>query len=92
MIAREEDIIEKLPEFLCGRGKIDMKHRIARFCRGHVVRLWADTANASSYARKFLYGTPNTKLFEPAQLGDLKVGICHLAIVIQKDVDFAVAF
>ena len=69
-----------------------MKDRVGGFGGGHVMRLRADAADAVGQHRHFFDRPAHAKLLEAAQLGDLKVGVGDVALVVQKDLDLAVPF
>ena len=56
------------------------------------MRFRADAADAIGKKWHLFHGAPNAETFEAAQFGNLKIGVGDIAIIIQKDFDFAVAF
>ena len=58
----------------------------------HVMRLGADAADAGGEVGHVLGGAAHAELLEAAQLRNLQVGVGHLALVVEEDVDLAVAF
>ena len=59
---------------------------------GQVMGLGADAADAGRQVRHVLGRSADAELLEAAQLGDLQVGVGHIACVVQEDVDLAVTF
>src|ERR1035438_3853182 len=56
------------------------------------MRCGADTADAAGDLRHVLRWACEGEYFEAAQFGDLQVGAFDVALVIEEDVDLAVAF
>ena len=73
-------------------GRLDVIQRIQRLGGRHVVRLGAHAADAVGDARHFLGRPADAELLEAAQLGDDEVGVRHIPLVVQEDLDLAVAF
>ena len=92
VVGHVEGRVEQLAQLL-GRGRrIDVEDRVAGLGRGHVVRLRADAADARGDVRHLLHAAALGELLEPAQLGDHHVRVGHVARIVQKDVNPAVAF
>ncbi len=58
---------------------------------GHVVARRADAADARDDARQLLDRPALDEPFEAAELGDLEVTVLYRALVVEKDLDLAVA-
>ena len=52
----------------------------------------ADSADPLGDDRHFLNGTPLTKPLKSPELGDMKLRIRHITVLIQMNDDFTVAF
>ena len=87
-----EDAVEQLAELLGRRRRIDVEHGVQGLGGRHVVGLGADAADAGRQVRHVLGRPAHAELLEAAQLGDLQVGVGHVALVVEEDVDLAVAF
>ena len=87
-----EDAVEQFAELLGRRRRIDVEHRVQRLGGRHVVGLGADAANAGRQVGHVLGRPAHAELLEAAQLRDLQVGVGHVALVVEEDVDLAVAF
>jgi hypothetical protein len=57
-----------------------------------VVRLRADAADAVGEQGHLLHRAADAEALEAAQLGNLEVGVGDLALVVQEDLNLAVAF
>ena len=92
MIRRIEDTIKQLAELLGQRRRIDVKQGVERLGRGHVMRLRADAADAIGQVGHVLGRTPHAKLLKSSQLGNLQIDVGNVPLVVEKNVDFPVAF
>ncbi len=92
MVGGEEDAVEQLAQLLGRRRRIDVKHVVQRLGGGHVVGLGADAADAVGQVRHVFGGPAYAEFLEAPQLGDLQVGVGHISLVVEEDVDLAVAF
>ena len=87
-----EDAVEQFPQLL-GRGRrIDVEHAVQGLRGGQVVRLGADAADAGREVRHVFRLAADAELLEAAELRDLHVGVGHVALLVEEDVDLAVAF
>jgi hypothetical protein len=84
--------IEKLPKFLGRPRRIGLINGIYGLTRGQMVCRRSDAADPRDDSRKFLYRPSQAEDLEPSQLRDLKVGIFHVPLVVQKNLDLAVSF
>ncbi len=87
-----EGHVEKLPQLLHRGRWLDMIEGVQSLGGGHVVGLWADAADTVGDAGHLLGGTAHAELLEAPQFGDLEVGVGHIALFVQEDLDLAVAF
>ena len=87
-----EDAVEQLAELLGRRRRIDVEHGVQGLGGRHVMGLGADAADPRRQVRHVLGRPAHAELLEAAQLRDLQVGVGHVALVVQEDVDLAVAF
>ena len=69
-----------------------MEQRVQGLGGRHVVRLGTHAADAVGDARHLLGRPADAELLEAAQLGDLEVDVGDVALVVQEDLDLAVAF
>ena len=74
-----EDAVEQLAELLGRRRRIDVEHRVEGLGGGQVMRLGADAADAGRQVRHVLGRPADAKLLEAAQLGNLQIGVGHVA-------------
>ena len=75
-----EDAVEQLAELLGRRRRIDVEHGVQGLGGRHVVGLGADAADAGRQVRHVLGRPAHAELLEAAQLGDLQVGVGHVAL------------
>ena len=91
VVAGEEAVVEQLTQLATrGRG-LHAEDPVEGFGGGYVVRLRADAADARRDARQLLDRPADAEALEAAQLGDLEVGVGHFAVVVQENLDLAVA-
>ena len=74
-----------------GRRRLDLVEVVQRLGGRHVVRRGADPADAAGDLRHVLGRPADAEHLEAAQLGDLQVGALHVALLVEEDVDLAVA-
>ena len=87
-----EDAVEQLAELLGRRRRIDVEQGVQGLGGRHVMGLGADAADAGGQVRH-VFGRPaHAELLETAQLRNLQVGVGHVALVVEEDLDLAVAF
>ena len=84
--------IEKLPELLCCSRRICLVNDVYGLTRGQMVCRRSDAADSGNDSRKFLHWSSQTEDLESSQLGDLKVGVFHVPLVVQKNLDLPVPF
>ena len=87
-----EGAVEQLAQHLGGARRVDVIDRVGGLGGGHVMRLRADAADAVGEQRHLFHRAADAEPLEAAQLGDLEVGVGHVALVVQEDLDLAVAF
>ena len=92
MIGGVENAVEQLAELLGRRRRIDVEQRVQGLRGRQVMGLGTDAADPSGQVRHVLGRPAHAELLETPQLRDLQVGIGHVALVIQEDVDLAVTF
>ena len=92
VVLEHEQVVEELAELVGRRRRVDVVQVVEGPGRRHVVRRRADAADALRDARHLLGGPADAEPLEPAQFGDLEVRVGHLALVVQEDLDLAVAF
>ena len=91
MVFEHEGVIDQLAELAARRGGLDLVEVVERLGGGHVVGGGADPAYSAGDLRHVLGRAAKAKHLEPAQLGHLHVSPFHVALVIQEDVNLAVA-
>ena len=91
MILEHENIIKQFTDRFCGRCRLDIPERVERFCRCHVVRRGADTADSRGNLRHIFRRPADTERLETAQFWHLKKRPIHIAAVIEHYGYFAVA-
>jgi hypothetical protein len=79
--------IKEFAQLFARRGNLNLVNCISGLTRGHVMCARSDTTDARNDARKLLDRTALAKALKPPQLGDLKVGVLHLALVVQKNLN-----
>ena len=87
-----EDAVEQLAELLGRRRRIDVEQGVQRLGGRQVMGLGADAANPRRQVRHVLGRPAHAELLEAAKLGNLQIGVGHVALVVQEDVDLAVTF
>ena len=87
-----EDAVEQLAELLGRRRRIDVEQRVQGLGGRQVMGLGADAADAGRQVRHVLGRPAHAELLEAAQLRDLQIGVGHVALLVEEDVDLAVAF
>src|ERR1035438_451548 len=92
MVFERERVIDQLANLAARRGGFDLVEVVESLGGGHVMRGGADTADATGDLRHVLRWATEGKDLEAAQFEHLKVGAFDVALVIEKDVDLAVAF
>ncbi len=90
MVGGVEGVVEQSAQLLGRAGRIDVVDRVAGLGAGHVVRLGADAADPGGDPGEFLHRPAHAKLLEAPQLGDAQIGVGHVPVVIEEDVDAAV--
>ncbi len=92
VVGHVEGVVEQLAQLAPGRRHLDAEDVVDGLGGGHVVRLGADAADARRDAGELLDGTAQAEALEAAQLGDLEVDVLHGVVVVDEDLDLAVAF
>ncbi len=92
VVGAVERAVEQLAQHLARPRRVHVVDRIGSLGRGHVMRLGAHAADAVGDDRHLLDRPADGELLEPAQLRDLEVGVGDVAILVQEDLDLAVAF
>src|ERR1017187_9801704 len=92
MVLQRERVIDQLADLAARRGGLDLVEIVEGLGGGHVMRGGANTADATGDLRHVLRRAAKGEHLEPAQFGDLQVGAFDVALVIEEDVDLAVAF
>src|ERR1017187_7807255 len=92
VVFERESVIDQLADLAGRRGGLDLVEVGEGLGGGHVMRGGADTADAAGDLRHVLRRAAEGEHLETAQLGHLEVGALDVALVIEKDVDLAVAF
>ena len=92
VVFEHEGVIDQLADLAAGRGGLDLVEVVQRLGGGHVMGGRADAADAAGDLRHVLRRAAEAEHLEAAQLGDLQVGALDVALVIEEDVDLAVAF
>ena len=86
-----EGAVEQLAEQPRRPRRVDVIDGVGGLGRGHVVRLRADAADPAREDGHLLDRPADAELLEAAQLRDLEVGVRDLAVVVEEDLDPAVA-
>src|ERR1035438_10542699 len=92
MVFERERVIDQLANLAARRGGFDLVEVVESLGGGHVMRGGADTADAAGDLRHVLRWAAKGEDLETPQLGDLEIGVFDVALVIEEDVDLAVAF
>jgi hypothetical protein len=82
----------EFPQFFRRRGRVDLVYGIYGLTRGQMMDSRSNAADARHHARDFFHGHALDELLEPAEFGDLKVGVGHAAFVVEEDLDLPVSF
>ena len=81
---------EQLPQRAGRRRDGHPQHRVGRLGGGDVVGARADAADLGQDAGELLHRPADAEALEPAQLHHLQVGVGHVAVVVEEDLDDAV--
>ena len=92
VVFQHEGVIDQLANLAARRGGLDLVEIVQGLGRGHVMGGGADAADAAGDLRHVLRRPAEAEDLEAAQLGHLQVGALHVALVVEEDVDLAVAF
>ena len=92
VVLEHEGVVDQLADLAAGRGGLELVEGVQGLGRGHVVGGGADPADAAGDLRHVLGGPAEAEDLEAAQLGHLEVGALDVALLVQIDVDLAVAF
>ena len=92
MVFQHEGVIDQLANLAARRGGLDLVEVVQGLGGGHVMGGGANAADAAGDLRHVLGRAAKGEDLEAAQLGHLQVGALHVALVIEEDVDLAVAF
>lgn len=84
--------IKKLPKLLRCTRRICLVNGVYGLTRGQMVCRRSDPTDSRDNSRKFFHRSSKTEDLESSQLGDLKVGILHVPLVVQKNLDLPVPF
>ena len=87
-----ENAVEQLAELLARRRRIDVEHRVERLGGRQVVGLGTDAADAGRQVRHVLGRPAHAELLEAAKLRNLQIGVRHVPLLVEENVDLAVAF
>ena len=91
VIAGEERRVHQLAELPRSRGNLHVERVVARLGRGQVMGLAAHAADPRRDPRHLLDRASDAECLEAAQLGNDEEAVRDLAIVVDEDVDLAVA-
>ena len=91
VVFQHEGVIDQLADLAARGGGLDLVEVVERLGRGHVMRGGADAADAAGDLRHVLGGTAEAEDLEAAQFGHLEVGAFDVALVVEEDVNLAVA-
>ena len=92
MVFEHEGVIDQLANLAAGGGGLDLVEVVQRLGRGHVMGGGANAADAAGDLRHVLRRAAEGEHLEAAQFGHLEVGALDVALVVEEDVDLAVAF
>ncbi len=92
MVLDHKGVIDQFANLARGRSRLNLVKIIQGLGRGHVVGGRANPADAAGDLRHVLRGPAQAEDLEAAQFRDLQVSAFHLALVIQENINFAVAF
>ena len=92
MVLHDEGVIDQFANLPGGGRRLNLVKVIQRLGGGHVVRGGANPADATGDLGHLLGGPAQAEDLETAQLGDLQVGPLHIALLVQENVNLAVAF
>ena len=91
VIGDEERAVEQLAQELGRPRRIDPVDGIGGLGRGQVMGLRADAADPVGEGRHLLDRPTDAERLEPAQLRDLEIGPLDVALLVEEDLDLAVA-
>jgi hypothetical protein len=74
--------IEKFPKLLSRPRRISLVSGIYGLTRGQVMSSGSDAADPGNDPGKYFHGSPQAEDLESSQLGDLKVGIFNISLVV----------
>ena len=92
VVFEHEGVIDQLADLPARRGGLDLVEVVQGLGGGHVMGGGADAADAAGDLRHVLRRAAEAEHLEAAQFGHLQVGAFDVALVIEEDVDLAVAF
>ena len=92
VVRNVEGGVEELPELFCRRRGIDVEDGVAGLRRGEVMRLGADAADAGGDVRQFFNAPALGEFLEPPKLGNDHIGVCHLSLIVEEEVDPSMSF
>ena len=92
MVGGVENAVEQLAELLGRRRRIDVEHGVEGLGGRQVVGLGADAADPRRQVRHVLGRPAHAELLEAAKLRNLQIGVGHVALLVEEDVDLAVTF
>ena len=91
VVLQHEGVVDQFADLPARRGGLDLVEGVERLGRGHVMGGGADAADAAGDLRHVFRGTAEAEHLEAPQLRDLQVGAFDVALVVEVDVDLAVA-
>ncbi len=92
VVFQHEGVIDQLADLAAAEARLDLVQVVQGLGGGHVMGGGADTADAAGDLRHVLGRSAEAEHLEAAQLGHLQVGAFDVALVVEEDVDLAVAF
>ncbi len=90
MVFHEERVVLKLAHELRRCGRLDAVDLVHGLGRCHVVGRRADAAYIRRDPRHLLHGPADAEALEAPKLRHLKIGVLHIPIVVQEDLDLTV--
>ena len=87
-----KDAIEQLAQLFGRRGWVDVEQGVEGFGAGHVVCFGAHAADPGRQVRHVFRRSTDAETLEAPQLGDLQIGIFHVSLIVEENVDLAVSF
>ena len=90
MVFHVEGVVLELPDQLCGERRFHPVNLVEGLRRRHVVRRRADAADIRHDPRHLFDGPAQAKPLEAPQLGHLEIGVLHVPLVVEKDLDLPV--